>query len=192
MCENLFWAAALAKKGSAFVEEMELDDITNRKARAGGLLDWAKAQASAPDFVDTLESFKTGLVDDHGKTWGIKLDQAAAAGGVKDLYIVYRELSTDAAHPSAASLSRHVTLEDDETKPPFTVHAAPTIGPEEAVETVELMCSASLGVVVAVNEILGGVPVGESLATLGEDFVSLSGSNKARRDAVSESSEPSV
>jgi hypothetical protein len=86
MYENLFWAAALTKKGAEFVKEMALDDITARKAQADGLLQWAKAQPAPPEFTEKLGDFHAGLVADHGKTWGIKLQQAAAAGGVKDGY----------------------------------------------------------------------------------------------------------
>ena len=192
MCENLFWAAALARKGDAFVEEMKLDDVTSRKARTAGLIEWAKAQDGSQEVVDKLDRFRAGLVEDHGQTWGIKLQQAATAGGVQDYYVVYRELSTDAAHPSAESLSRHVSLNDDEEGPPFIVNAAPNIAVGEAAETVELMCGAALYALVAVNEIVGGVPVGERLAVLREAYVSLSATNKAQRDAVSGSSGSSV
>jgi hypothetical protein len=186
--EGLFWVAALVKKGAAFVDAIELDDITSRKKRATGLLDWAKEQGQItdeqPDLDQpNLEAFRDRLRDEHGKTDSVILLQAAEAGGVGASFIVYRELSNDAAHPSAASLSRHVTLaDDDDPGPPFTLHAEPVQDPAEAVDTLELLASALLGVIVAVNEAVGGVDRGERLDGLAANFRQLSASNKADRD----------
>jgi hypothetical protein len=181
--ENMFWAAALVKKGDAFIEAIELDDITSRKKRAAGLLDWAKAQGEIADYHASLEAFRDRLWDDHGKTDDIKLIQAAQAGGVSHGYNVYRELSNDAAHPSSASLSRHVTLaEDGANGPPFTLHAEPPNDPMEAVDTLELLASALLGVIIAVNETVGFVNAGERLDAIAADFRQFSASNKADRE----------
>jgi hypothetical protein len=185
--ENMFWAAALVKKGAAFVDAIELDDITSRKRRATGLLHWAKAEGEIADYQANLEAFRDRLRDEHGKTDDIKLVQAAEAGGVSHGYIVYRELSSDAAHPSAASLSRHLTLaEDDADAPAFTLQAEPPQDPTEAVDTLELLASALLGVIIAVNEAVGFVDVGERLDALAADFRQFSASNKADRERLQE------
>ncbi len=184
--ENFFWLAALVKKGAAFVDAIELDDITSRKKRATGLLDWAKAQGQIEGYQANLEAFRDRLREEHGKTTSIVLLQVAVDGGVGDSIIVYRELSSDSAHPTAQSLSRHVTLNEGEDGPPFTLHAEPAADPAEASDTLELLCTAVLGAIVAANEALGGVDVGERLDALAAESRRLSDSNKADRDAQQE------
>lgn len=180
--ENFFWLAALVKKGAAFVDAIELDDITSRKKRATGLLEWARAQGQIEGYQANLEAFRDRLREDHGKTASIILLQAAVDGGVGDSIIVYRELSSDSAHPTAQSLSRHVTLNEGEEGPPFTVHAEPVTAADEAVDTLELLCTAVLGAVVAANEALGEVEGGERLDVLAAESRKLSDSNRADRD----------
>ena len=183
--ENLFYAAALTKTGEAFVQELENDDISIRRKRAKGLLEFFEKQdGGKTDRHAELEAYREHLWETHGKIAEISMAKAAQAGGVHDAFIAYRELSTDAAHPSAASLSRHVIAHDDPDGPPFTVVDEPALDPLEDVDTLELLCMAVLGVIVAVNETLGGVAAGERLDGLGEEFTRLSTSNKADRENV--------
>ena len=182
--ENLFWIAALSKKGDEFVKAMELDDAANRMKRANKLLQWAKAQEQPLDFVETLAAFYSGMKDKHGKPRTIPHEQAARDGGVGDGYQVYRELSGDAAHPSAVSLSRHVTWGGPEGNQIFTVHALPTLGTREVEDTLEVLCSAVLGIIVAANEVTGGTAPGEPLTKLADDFKALSNANKFAREAA--------
>ena len=172
--ENLFYVAALAKKGPEFVRELELDDVTTRKRRLKGLIDWSAAREAKLDGQDMLEQFRQTLVDKHGVTAEIRMTNTAAAGGVADSLLAYRELSTDAAHPSAESLSRHVMLNEDAELAPFTLVSKPTRDAIEAASTMELLCTATLGVIVAANSIVGGVSVGERLSVLADDIRSLS------------------
>jgi hypothetical protein len=145
--ENLFWIAALAKKGDEFVKAMELDDAANRLKRASSLLRWAEKQDQPLDFIEKLEAFYTGMKEKHGKKEKhgnpatIGHENAAIAGGVGDGYQIYRELSGDAAHPSAVSLSRHITWSGPENDQIFTVHAQPAIDAREVEDTLEVLCS---------------------------------------------------
>jgi hypothetical protein len=180
--ENLFWIAALAKSGDDFIKAMELDDAASRMKRANGLLEWFKTQNQKIDFAESLANFRAGLLETHGKPGGIIHKKAADDGGVGGAYIIYRELSGDAAHPSATSLSRHVTWEgvDDEAR--FTLHALPIEEPYAVEDTLELTCNPLLGVCVAANQILGGSDSGEGLSKLADDFSELSRANKTARD----------
>lgn len=186
--ENFFFSAALAKRGATFIEALERDDITNRKKRAAGLLDWSQRRGEKAIFHDTLAAFRDSLIQEHGKTDTIILQQAAQSGDVGDAFAFYRELSSDAAHPSAASLSRHISVGDAPKAAPFTLHAEALVAPGEEIETLELLCSAVLGVLVAVNEIVGGDARGERLGGLAAEHRKLSDAGKAARDAVSNSS----
>jgi hypothetical protein len=182
--ENLFWIAALSKKGDEFVKAMELDDAANRMKRANNLLQWARTQDQPLDFLEKLEAFHTGVKEKHGKVGAIRHEQAAKDGGVGDGYQIYRELSSDAAHPSAVSLSRHVTWSGPESGQIFTVHALPTLDAREIEDTLEVLCSAMLGVIVAANEITGGTAAGEPLTALADHFKAMSNANKIARDAL--------
>ena len=175
--ENLFWIAALAKLGDEFVCAMELDDAASRMKRAKGLLEWSKSQNQKFDFAASLEALLTSLNDKHGEAKATSHKDTADRGGIVEAYIIYRELSDDAAHPSATSLSRHVTCSDDDENATFTVHALPVDERDAVEDTLELACSPLLGVCTAANEILGGVDAGERLWTLAEDFKKLSQAN---------------
>lgn len=182
--ENLFWIAALAKSGEAFVQTMELDDAASRMKRATGLLEWTKAQSQKFDFAETLANFHSGLKIKHGKPSTISQKTAADDGGVGGAYIIYRELSGDAAHPSATSLSRHVSWDGDGDDARYTLHALPIEESFAVEDTLELACNPLLGVCIAANDILGGTTAGERLSTLADEFTELSAENKAARNAT--------
>ena len=184
--ENLFWIAALAKKGDAFVRDMELDDAASRMKRANGLLEWSKEQNQKFDFYEKLETFRDDMKEKHRKPGAITQKAAADNGGLGPAYIIYRELSGDAAHPSATSLSRHVTWGGEGDTARFTVHALPVDEPLAVPDTLELACNPLLGVCVAANQILGGTEVGERLSTLFDAFNALSDANKTARQRSKE------
>ena len=183
--ENLFWAAALVKEGEAFVERMELHDAANRLKAAQNMLDWAKGQAAANTALNQkLDAFRQALIADFGKDPPmIGQLQAAMLGGVADGYIAYRQLSGDAAHPSAWSLSRHVSW--DKNASLFSLHATPILTANEAQDTYHLLCSATLAVVVAAHDMVGPVGEGETLDALWSDFKVLS-TAEAQVDAAAD------
>jgi hypothetical protein len=152
--ENLFWIAALAKKGEEFVRAMELDDAASRMKRANGLLEWSKEQNQKYDFSEKLEAFQADMTKKHGKP--ITQKGAADGGGVGPAYIIYCELSGDAAHPSATSLSRDVTWDGEGDGALFTVHALPIDEPLAVPDTLELACNPLLGVCVAATRLSAG------------------------------------
>ena len=172
--ENLFWAASLTKKREEFVKEMYLDDAANRSRRAGGLSSWLREQSQNSQMVEQLENLTKSLKDEHGRLTAIRQKVAAEDGGVAAAYVMYSELSNDAAHPSADSLSRHLILEDKEAGLPFTAILIPQAEEKEIQDTLLLLCNAVLGVCVATNEIIEGQSGGERLDAIYEDYLSFS------------------
>jgi len=170
--ENLMFAAALAKKGAAFVDELLADDVHNRQVRANALSAFFERVGGHADKKANLDAFRQQLIDDHGKPNGIKMFKAAEAGEVGDAYIAYRELSTDAAHPSATSICRHIIVPKDPDAR-FTLSGPPVVEATEAADTLSLLCLGLIGMVVAVNQVLGGVEAGETLEALYADYQSL-------------------
>jgi hypothetical protein len=166
--ENLFWISNLRASPEKFIAAMELDDVANRIKRAAGLSEWAKTQKQEFNFSESLEEFRKSLKEKHPDANPIQHKNAADIGGIADAYIFYRELSTDASHPSAVSLSRHITWSDDQSE--FTVHGIPISDTEEQVETVDLGCTALIGVNAAAQEIIGGAEIGEKMEALYADL----------------------
>jgi flagellar hook-associated protein FlgK len=180
--ENFFCAAALVKTGDAFIKTMELDDAASRKKQAKGLLDWVGRQDQQLDFTEKLMLFADAMEKQHPKASYLNHKKTAEAGTIADGCIFYNVLSNDAAHPSATSLSRHITWEGEGDDAEWTISAFPTDDPSEFDETLELACSVLLGVTVAVNEAVGGTETGERLFALSDEFRALSTVNKAARD----------
>lgn len=170
--ENLMLVAALAKKGSAFVEELRADDVINRQKQANALAAFFGKVGGDAERKANLEAFRQELIDAHGKPNAINMFEAAAVGDVGDAYIAYRVLSTDAAHPSATSISRHIVVPED-PEAPFTVSGPPVVEETEPADTLGLFCMGLLGVIIAVNQILGGVEAGEPLEDLCRDYQAL-------------------
>jgi hypothetical protein len=168
--ENLFWIASLLKKGDAFIQKMELDDLASRKKRAKSLLSWADDSPQKPTFAESLKSLSDGFASQ--KAEAIMHKQAAQEGEIQHAYIFYSELSNDAAHPSATSLSRHITLSDNQ--PVFTVNAMPITDEAEKGETIDFGCTALLGICAAAQEILEREATGEKLEALFKEFRALS------------------
>ncbi|WP_316163436.1 DUF5677 domain-containing protein [Bradyrhizobium sp. SZCCHNRI20481] len=180
--ENFFCAAALVKIGDAFIKTMELDDAASRKKQAKGLLDWAGRQNQELEFKDKLTEFAEAIEKQHPKASFLNQKKAAEDGTIADGYIFYNVLSNDAAHPSATSLSRHISWEGTGEDAEWTISASPVDDPDEVDETLELACSVMLGVAVAINDAVGGTETGETLFTLSDDFKALSAANKGARD----------
>jgi len=180
--ENFFCAAALVKTGDAFIRTMELDDAASRKKQAKGMLDWAGRQNQKLEFREKLKKFADAMENQHPKASFLNQRKAAESGTIADSYIFYNMLSNDAAHPSATSLSRHITWEGTGEDAEWTISAFPVDDLDEADETLELACSVMLGVAVAVNEAVGGAETGETLFDLSDDFKALSAANKAASD----------
>jgi hypothetical protein len=99
----------------------------------------------------------------------------ALNGLLADGYLLYSQLSADAAHPTVTSLNRHVGHENGEA----IVDVAPAPGEQEIVQTWDWACNAMLGVCVGVNQVLGGTPAGQGLRQLGDRYHGLTTGRKA-------------
>jgi hypothetical protein len=81
-------------------------------------------------------------------------------------YIFYEQLSSDAAHPSLDALNRHVVPHTKEEVGGIDVDPVPRDA--EIVETLEYLCMAVIGVLVGVNQIIGGTEGGNALNWLAD------------------------
>ena len=83
-------------------------------------------------------------------------------------YIFYKQLSSDAAHPSLDALNRHVIPHTRDETGGIDVDPVPT--DDELVETLEYLCMAVMGVLVGVNHIIGGTEGGRALNGLADRY----------------------
>jgi hypothetical protein len=169
--ENFFWLAGLSVKGAAFVNEMVSDYKATKLKRGRELLEWAEEQTEPLAFEEKLSEFMADATGEKDRPSKISHFDAAKAGGIVEAYIIYRVLSTDAAHPSITSLDRHLREEGEDE---LTLLAVASVTPEEVIETLEFCCSVLLGVCVAINSMLGGTEAGKPLPDLFDDYKRIS------------------
>lgn len=170
--ENFFWIGGLTAKGDDFIKEVILDDAANRLKSGANLLQWAKKRPEEVDFERKLDAFIAKLKVENPRPSTIRHKNVTDAAEIGDAYIIYSELSRDAAHPSATSLSRHL-IEDPLGVADLTLSGKPLVDPEEEVQTIEFGCLALLGVCVGTNDLVGGTEPGKQLAELCEDYKAL-------------------
>jgi hypothetical protein len=171
--ENLFWIASLNADGPRLIEQMIMADATHRIKRGNALLEWARTSGGQP-LESGLDAFLQKLESETPKKGDVNLFEAAKSGNISAGYIIYRVLSTDAAHPSAVSLGRHLQYDDSEPPQKLTFLGMPRVDSHEESQTAEFGFSALLTVALLANKIVGGTEVGDALADLHTEFQSLS------------------
>jgi hypothetical protein len=168
-CENLICAGALAARGTAFVDDLVLDEAASRKRKGALLLEHAENK-NLGDVTDRLRGYLAELEKKHPNVKGLNMRREAEASAVRQAYVWYVMLSGDALHVSATSLNRHLAREREGDTIYLRVDVAPEPRAEEMYDTVEILCAVLLGVCVATNEILGGTTVGVVLRSMADEF----------------------
>ena len=107
------------------------------------LLEWARA-SGGQSFESTLDVFLQKLESETPKKGDVVLYEAAKSGNIKAGYIIYRVLSTDAAHPSSVSLDRHLQYDDRENPQKLTFLGMPRADSHEESRTAEFAFGALL------------------------------------------------
>jgi hypothetical protein len=166
--ENLIWIDALANGGKEFVKEIVANEYKSKEMRGQVLAQWASGQQTEPPFVKELHGYLKGIKGKPREMINVKA--TAQSGALRDSYIIYGQLSSDAAHPSADSLSRHIQRNSDDS---ITIVADGLSNANESLQTQEFACSMLLGVCVGVNQILGGVPSGAKLEAVFQELIAL-------------------
>jgi hypothetical protein len=169
--ENFFCTAALAKTGDAFLKKLDLDHGASQKKQAQRLRDFAaNSDGGNAKVSETLSSFAEVMEKQYPKASHLNHQKTAEDGTVGASYVIYNVLSNDAAHPSITSLDRHILSMG---RGNWTISAYPPIHQKDLVQTLDLACSAVLGVCVAFYEVFGGGETGETLASLGDELTRL-------------------
>jgi hypothetical protein len=171
--ENFFWIGGLTGKGEMFVEQIIKAHAEGQLKTGNALLEWAKKQETPVDFEGSLSALLDPLKAEKPKG-AVDYKGAADAANIGDAYIIYRVLSTDAAHPSVTSLGRHLHYNESVKPPVLTFDGTPKIDKGEEDQTVEFGFSTLLGVCVGANQIAGPTSAGKELGALFDAFTALS------------------
>jgi hypothetical protein len=111
--ESIFWLGAISRD-SAFIEKIKKQDNQSKKLLAKNVLKHTVhlTQLSA-DTIEAVRQRGENKTPDGG-LGRLEIEEAATAAGLEAFYPTYLSLSNQSAHPSAASLNKHLTLENDE------------------------------------------------------------------------------
>lgn len=175
--ENELWIAGLVSEGDKFVDRMMHDELKSRQMRGEALFassgrDTLSADDRGKKLRDWLRETKAAHPDAHML---VPKQVAKTTTSIGDVYILYSQLSSDAAHPSVAALNRHIVPSDDSDHPEMRgLDVLPPPRPEEIDDTLELACMALLGACVGTSQLLGGTPGGEVLNALADEYLALS------------------
>jgi hypothetical protein len=136
----------------------------------------------AKTIFETAEEFRGSEIAEKLRQWmrehkgyedSPTLDpKAVAIRAQNQSYMFYQQLSWD-AHPSIQTLNRYYVAPDQDGVP--GIDAAPTVPEEEAVETLNLMCLAAIGVLLGVRDLLGSSAQIEAIAREYQNLTNLSG-----------------
>lgn len=166
--ENLIFIDKLAKDGVKIVKEIEANEYKSKEMRGQVLAQWGASQQTEPPFVKELHGYLKSIKGKPKEMINVKA--TARAGVLKDSYIIYSQLSSDAAHPSADSLSRYTQRNSDGS---LTIVADGLTDDAEMLQTLEFACSMLLGVCVGTNQIIGALASGAKLEGLFQQFIAL-------------------
>jgi uncharacterized protein DUF5677 len=184
--ENALWLGRLFDEGEAFLREMMDDDVSHRKTRGQFVF-----ERGLPLEADISARLRAWLKDTNkqlpkSRTLNPKAI-AEKSATIGKTYLVYGQLSSDAAHPSLTSLNRYLTTN---TKGEVIgIDAEPAVSPNEIMETFEFLCLANSFACVAVNQMLGGTHGGFTSA-MADEFNALS--NRTAANKTSEGNAPAA
>jgi hypothetical protein len=164
--ENTFWLAGLLADGNAFVAQMREDEARSRKVR-GELVLKKKTTVLSDETVEKIRKQLRLIKKRWPTARRLSPKDVALSGVLSEGYLIYTQLSADAAHPTLTSLSRHIGQTKNGEK---LIDVVPTPRDRELIETLDWACNAILGACSAVNEILGGTPAGQQLNALADRY----------------------
>jgi hypothetical protein len=150
--ENVYCMAALQQDGEAFVKRMVDDDAVSRKKMANALLRRAGAlEQAGAGAAERLEGNVANIDARAPDAVRLVLEQAAEKAGVGDLYLFYRQLSWDSAHPTVQALSRYFSGDRHQ------LWWGPETKGDEIADTLSITLAAVFGVfTIARDMLLGG------------------------------------
>ncbi len=172
--ENFLWIGGLQAKGDEFARAMRHEEGTSTKVRGEFIF------REAIKLDEKVEKRIKAQLRDINKKWpktkSLNVKDMAQGRMFRQARQVYRQLSSDAGHPSITSLNRYYIRkveEDGETVRGIDV--APPPKEDELSQTLDWACEAMLKVCVEVNDILEGATAGQKLWAILDEYQALTG-----------------
>jgi hypothetical protein len=160
----------LAESGDQFVQKMVNDVAKSRQSRGSWVLGWLDEQKAGSPYEEGLRATMEKLRTLYPKPRAIDFGEITKGGSLKNAYLWYKQLSSDAAHPSLEALTRHITKEADGS---LLISVEPAASEKDILDTIEWACQALMGVIVGANQVAGPVRAGEKLPGLCDEFLQL-------------------
>ncbi len=168
--ENLIYVGALRNTGDAFVEKLLSADAHSKKKLVNSALEIYADNAEQLESVGRLSKAVNAIESRHPKTKGFNTKELSKDNPVGSSYLQFSVLSEQAVHVSASSLGRHLGRESEGNQMFLRVDIAPKSSDERIFNLQLELLGVVLGVVVGVNEIVGGTEAGRELSTLMKKF----------------------
>lgn len=170
--ENLFMLGGLAESGDEFVRQLVEDAAKSKQSRGNWVLSWFAGRDEKSPHEDGLRKTVEDLRGQYPKARAINFADVTKGSSISYAYLWYKQLSSDAAHPSLEALTRHVAKQRDGSIL-LTVEAK--ITENDILDTIQWSCQALIGVIVATNQVAGPVKAGEKLEEIFSEFLRMSG-----------------
>jgi len=168
--ENLLWAGRLVQKGNEFVDEMIADELKSQDRRAKFIMPLMDSlpEPIAETMQEVIERLRTAPISPKG----LVASGVAKGSVVGHAYLIYAQLSADAAHPSINALRRYIEVENEAGG--ITINADMDVSQEEHLKTASYACMALAGVCLAFNQLAGPTAAGaEPLTRLADEAFQL-------------------
>jgi hypothetical protein len=170
--ENGFCVGGLVTQGDEFVKDMFHDELTSRKLRGKIVLDTPMANR---EFEEWLRSRIEQMNEKYPQTKFLTPKQASQKSPLAAGYLLYSQLSSDAAHPSMSALSRYIARHTEDGEVVRGIDISPPPKETEIAQTIDLGCHAFIGVIVGANQMLGGTAANDQINAIVGEYQALAG-----------------
>ncbi|MGH6880754.1 DUF5677 domain-containing protein [Hypericibacter sp.] len=172
--ENMFFIAKLTSDGPAFVDKMLEDEIASRLKRAKFVLATSELlEGLLEETRKNLREYSEKAKTNFPKAKVLSPKSVSEDGPLSQAYLVYSQLSAEAAHPSFSSLTRHFSRIEENGKEIRVFDIQPVPRDTDLDRTLYLGCTALLGVLVGTSQILGDTLAGKELWGLLDEYTAL-------------------
>jgi hypothetical protein len=178
--ENLYCMAALIEQGDDFVKAMHQDQMRSFRSQGEFLLEEIDSEhLGDADFVEQLRARIKEIRSRWPKASFLTPKHTVKDSVLKQSYLLYSKLSSDAAHPSILALKRYLVRSVGNGEQVMGLDVNPPERGTELTDTIDLACNAMIGACVAANQILGHLPaINSDLQKLFIEYGQRSGSLK--------------
>ena len=186
--ETTFCLGAMVKAGDEFVNKVLYNELHERRASVNWLLNAKnRRQFLAADDRKRLAKH----AEEVERTWKslakVGFEEMARLADMEPLYVWYRQLSGDAAHPTVSSLNRYIT--DNKGDEVSEIRWGPDCNSEELGDTINLACNFLLAACVSFNSVAGNEQINETLVELFREYQKLNGIKTGSAAATNDGSD---